>query len=151
MSAEKTNVECMLLPLFEGNLLLPKASIVHVIDSEKLDIVVDLQGGIVGKIQWQGWTVPLVSFESVVYGTIPKYNRETKSVVIHSLIEDALRPFIAITVQGDLQFLSVSEENMEIVEADESDFIQSKVLINTETEAYIPELSVLATYTAQYV
>ena len=151
MAENDKQIQCMLLSLFKGALLLPRASVVHVIDSDKLDIVVDLQGGIIGKIQWQGWTVPLISFESILNESIPKFNHDTKSVIVHSLIDDGIKPFIALTSQGDPKPINITDKNMKIMEADSGDFVQNKVLINTKIEAYIPELPVLVTYTAQYL
>ena len=88
MADNKQQLDCVLLPQFELNLLLPRANVVQVIDGEQLDIVVDLQGGMLGKMQWHGWTVPLLSFEAVAHGVTPKYNRDTKSVILHSLMDE---------------------------------------------------------------
>ena len=151
MSDIEKNIDCVLVPQFETQLLLPRASVVQVIDSEKLDIVVDLQGGVLGKLQWQGWTIPLVSFESIINGTIPKFNRDTKAVILHSLIDDAVTPYIAVTSQGMPQDIEIFEAKIDMTEVSDSDFIQSKVYINSDIQAYIPELPVLVTYTAQFV
>lgn len=145
-------LDCALLPQFEINLLLPRASIVQVIESEGLDIVVDLQGGMLGKLQWHGWTVPLLSFEAVSNGTIPKYNRDTKTVIVHSLMDDAITPYIALTLQGSPQAIEINSKNTKAVTGFiANDFIKSKVIINTEIEAYIPELPVLVTYAVQFL
>lgn len=151
MSDTEKHIDCVLVPQFETQLLLPRASVVQVIDSEKLDIVVDLQGGVLGKLQWQGWTIPLVSFESILNGTIPKFNRDTKAVILHSLIDDAVTPYIAVTSQGVPQDIEISEAKIDMTEMSDSDFIQSKVYVNSDIQAYIPELPVLVTYTAQFI
>lgn len=152
MANEKQQLECVLLPQSEINLLLPRASVVQVIESEKLDIVVDLQGGMLGKLQWRGWTVPLLSFESVTNGSIPKFNLDTKSVILHSLIDDAVTPYIAITLQGPPKELQIDKDNIKPVTGFiANDFVKSKVIINAEIEAYIPELPVLVTYAVQFL
>lgn len=149
--AEQKQIECVLLPQFECNLLLPRASIVQVVESEQLDIVVDLQGALLGKLQWQGWTVPLLSFEAAIHSKVPKYNSETKSIIVHSLMDDEARPFIGLTCQGMPKVIEINDRNIKIINGGDSDFIQSKVIINADTEAYIPELPVLVSYTAQYL
>jgi chemosensory pili system protein ChpC len=152
MADEKQQMECVLLPQFESNILLPRSAIVKVIDSDDLDIVVDLQGGMLGKLQWHGWTVPLLSFESITGGAIPKFNRETKSAIVHSLIDDSVTPFIALTLQGSPQAVEVNEKNTKIIPGFVgNDFVKSKVIINSEIEAYIPELPVLVTYALQFL
>ena len=152
MAESNQQIECVLLPQFDSNILLPRASIVQVIDGEHLDIVVDLQGGMLGKLQWHGWTVPLLSFEAVSGNTIPKYNRDTKSVIVHSLMDDSVTPFIALTLQGSPQAIEINSKNTKPVAGFiPNDFVKSKVIINTELEAYIPELPVLVTYAVQFL
>ncbi|HEY3486944.1 MAG TPA: chemotaxis protein CheW, partial [Gammaproteobacteria bacterium] len=114
-------------------------------------IVVDLQGGIIGKIQWQGWTVPLLSFEAVSQDTIPKFNSQTKAVIIHSLGDDEVRPYIALTVQGDPEVFTLTENDIKPAgKGKESDFVKTKVVLHAKTEALIPDLSTLVSYTSQY-
>jgi chemosensory pili system protein ChpC len=151
MADEKSQIQCALLPQFETNLILPRASIVQLVEGRQLDIVVDLQGGMLGKLQWHGWTVPLLSFEAVAHNALPKYNSETKSIIVHSLMDDAVTPFIALTVQGEPRPMELTEKNTKVISGGENDFVQSKVLIDTEIEAYIPELPVLVTYAAQFL
>ena len=145
-------IQCVLLELFDTTLLLPLASVVEVVDGKNLDIVVDLQGGVIGKMTWRGWTVPLVSFEAASAGHIPKFNSESKAVILHSLAEDQSRPYIALTVQGNPKSMAVQGDQLKVVSSKGgSDFVQSKVWINTETEAVIPDISMLVTYTSQYL
>lgn len=145
-------IKCVILPQFQGSLLLPRASVVEVVDGRDLDIVVDLQGGVIGKMQWRGWTVPLVSFEAASSGSIPKFNSETKSVILHSLADDSTRPYIALTVQGNPKTIEVQDSHLKVIpNAESNDFVQSKVWVNAEFEALIPDLSMLVTYTSQYL
>lgn len=145
-------VQCVILPQFQGNLLLPRVSVVEVVNGQDMDIVVDLQGGVIGKMQWRGWTVPLVSFEAASGGSTPKFNSETKSVILHSPADDSARPYIAVTVQGNPKAIEVQESQLKVITGTESnDFVQSKVWINAEFEAVIPDLSMLVTYTSQYI
>jgi chemosensory pili system protein ChpC len=149
--SENGAIECVLIPQFEVNLLLPRASIVDLVDGEDMHIVVDLQGGIIGKLQWQGWTVPLISFEAASHDTIPKFNLQTKALIIHSLGDEELRPYIALTVQGDPEVFTLSDSDIKSVgKGKENDFVKSKVLLHAKTEALIPDLSTLVSYTSQY-
>lgn len=148
---ENGTIECVLMPQFGVNLLLPRASVVDLLDAVDMHIVVDLQGGIIGKIQWQGWTVPLISFEAASSDSIPKFNQQTKAVIIHSLAGDEIHPYIALTVQGDPEVMALSEGDVKVMSMEkDGDFVQSKVLVHTKIEAIIPDLSLLASYTSQY-
>jgi chemosensory pili system protein ChpC len=149
---ENGAIECVLIPQFEVKLLLPRASVVDLIDGEDMHIVVDLQGGIIGRLQWQGWTVPLISFEAASNDAIPKFNQETKAVVIHSLGDDEKHPYIALTVQGDPEVLSLAGGDIKAVGKEKgNDFVKSKVLLHARTEALIPDLDTLVSYTSQYL
>jgi chemosensory pili system protein ChpC len=148
---ENGAIECVLMPQFGVNLLLPRASVVDLLDAEDMHIVVDLQGGIIGKIQWQGWTVPLISFEAASNDSIPKFNLQTKAVVIHSLADDESHPYIALTVQGDPEVMSLTDADIRATgKQKDNDFIQSKVLVHAKIEAVIPDISTLVSYTSQY-
>jgi chemosensory pili system protein ChpC len=149
---ENGAIECVLIPQFEVNLLLPRASIVDLIDGEDMHIVVDLQGGIIGKLQWHGLTVPLISFEAASKDTIPKFNLQTKALIIHSLGDEELRPYIALTVQGDPEVFTISDGDIKAMGKDKgNDFVKNKVLLHAKTEALIPDLSTLVSYTSQYM
>ncbi|GIX21952.1 MAG: hypothetical protein KatS3mg121_0735 [Gammaproteobacteria bacterium] len=86
---------------------MPAAVVADVLPGDALDIVVDLQGGLLGKLQWRGWTVPLLSFEAVLSEGIPRYNAQTRSALLYSLSDDPTQPFIALTVQGEPKPLRV--------------------------------------------
>jgi chemosensory pili system protein ChpC len=148
---ENGAIECVLMPQFEVKLLLPRASVLDLLDAEDMQIVVDLQGGIIGKIQWQGWTVPLISFEAASRDAIPKFNLETKAVIIHSLADDELHPYIALTVQGDPEVMTLTDGDVKTMAKEEdNDFVRSKVLLHTRIEAIIPDIATLVSYTSQY-
>jgi chemosensory pili system protein ChpC len=149
---EESTIECVILPQFDSNLLLPRSIVVDVLDAEHMHIIVDLQGGIIGKLQWHGWTVPLLSFEAINNGTIPKFNSKTKAVVLYTLGDDSTRPYIALTVQGNPKAFLLSDEDMQSKGKDkDSDFIQSRIAIRGSTEALIPDLLTLVSYTSQYL
>jgi chemosensory pili system protein ChpC len=152
MAEEESTIECVILPQFDSNLLLPRSIVVDVLDAEHMHIIVDLQGGIIGKLQWHGWTVPLLSFEAVNNGTIPKFNSKTKAVVMYALGDDDTRPYIALTVQGNPKAYLLSEEDMQAKgKGKDSDFIKNKISIRGSTEAVIPDLPTLVSYTSQYI
>lgn len=145
-------IQCVILTQFQMTLLLPRATVAEVVEGQNLDIVVDLQGGVIGKMQWRGWTVPLVSFEAASGGHIPKFNSETKAVILHSPSDDSTKPYIALTVQGNPKTVTLKEDQLRVINSTGgNDFIQSKVWIDAELEAVIPDLSMLVSYTSQYL
>ncbi len=149
---DNREIECVILPQFASNILLPRASVVDVIDGENMDIVVDLQGGVIGKVNWRGWTVPLISFESAISGEIPKFNNHTQTVIIHALTDDLARPYIGLTAQGNPKAMPLNDDHLHLLDTmDDNDFVKSKVWINSEIEALIPDLPVLVSYSSQFI
>lgn len=114
MPTEKDlSLRCIILPTTaEYALLLPEASLVDVISGEGLDIVVDPQGGMIGKLHWRGWHVPLLSFDAASRGGIPKFNMETKTIIVHSLSDDQHMLYIALTVQGVPRRVVLKEDQL---------------------------------------
>ncbi len=144
-----SSIQCVILPQFNSNLLLPRASVVTVLEGKELDIVVDLQEGLIGKVRWSGVAIPLLSFESVCHGEIARFNSESKTVILHSLSDES-HPYIALTFQGALKEVELSEEQMETIKKPkDNEFIQSRVRIDN-TEADIPDLPMLMSYTGRF-
>ncbi|MBA3581200.1 MAG: chemotaxis protein CheW [Gammaproteobacteria bacterium] len=148
-------IQCMLLSMYEQQLLLPASVVVDIINGRELDIVVDAQGGLIGKVQWRGWTVPLLSFEAAVGDTIPKFNMQTKAIVLHALSEDdeELLPYIALTAQKDPTPLVLGEAQLKVVDYGEHSshgLVNMNIQINGDIIAAIPNFEALMTYTHRY-
>lgn len=152
MNETNESVHCVILPQFNSNLLLPRSNIVAILQGEELDIVVDLQAGIIGKVRWRGLAIPLISFEAACHSEMAKFNSETKTVILHSLSDDEGQPYIALTLQGRAQELELSEEQLSVVgSAEENDMVLNTVQINEDIQADIPDIPMLVSYASQYV
>ena len=149
MSSETVN--CLIINQTASKLLLPKVALVEVINGQDLDIVVDLQGALLGKLQWKGWTVPLLSFEAARDGSIPKFNNDTQSTLWHAQTDDEVYPFIGLTAQGDMEPVAIKEEDLYPVDiAADNEFVHSVVRIGEGEELYIPDLAALAAYAKRF-
>lgn len=140
-------LRCIVLPIkAEYSLLLPNISLVEIIEGVDLDIVVDPQGGLIGKVQWHGWHVPLLSFDAASYGTIPKFNMETKTVVIHSLSTDSRMPYLGLIVQGAPKRIVINDDQLKPCKKTiESDLVEMMAKFENQT-LVVPCLAALVAY-----
>lgn len=140
-------LRCIVLPITtDYSLLLPNVSLVEIIEGEDLDIVVDPQGGLIGKIQWHGWHVPLLAFDAASYDTIPKFNMETKIILIHSLSTDLRMPYLGLTVQGVPKRVVFSEGQLKPCRKTmDSNLVEAMVKFENKT-LVVPNLAEIIIY-----
>ena len=80
-------VSCVILPMRgTGGLLLPSSAMIEVIDSSDINVVVDLQEGIIGKMQWKNTTIPLVSYETASGLLQAAFNKDTKAAIVVTIV-----------------------------------------------------------------
>ncbi len=138
---------CLLFSQEENYLLLPAVSVLDVLEQTGHNIVVDLQGAVLGKIQWQNRAIPLLSFDSACHGKMPKLDSYTKAAVVYSLSDSSNTKHFAFTVKGNPQKVTVSRENIQaMVVHDDEYFVKSKNVLDGDKEVYIPDLPELAHY-----
>ena len=113
-SAEK--LSCVILPLqHTGGILIPASALVEVIDSKNLNVVVDLQSGVLGKMQWKNAAIPIISYEAAA-GLVPaSFNSETRAVVVRIAIENIRLDYVAITISGIPRYIELSSGQIKAV------------------------------------
>ena len=103
-------VSCVILPMRgTGGLLLPSSAMIEVIDSSDINVVVDLQEGIIGKMQWKNTTIPLVSYETASGLLQAAFNKDTKAAVIRVPVENSTIKYIAIAAYGIPKVVQISQ------------------------------------------
>ena len=114
---------CAVMPLRStGGLLLPASALVEVIESKDLNVVVDLQAGIIGKMQWRNMAIPLMSYETASGLVTAAFNVETKAAVVRVPVENSSIQYIAIATYGDPKVVQLTQRHIkEIPEEDNID------------------------------
>jgi len=103
-------ISCVVLPLeYTGGVLLPASALVEVLDTTNINVVVDLQEGIIGKMQWKSAAIPLVSYEAAAGLALPVFNRETRAVIVRVPSEESSHiKYMAFAIHGLPKFIEVS-------------------------------------------
>jgi len=107
--AHTAKLNALLLPLAGCTLLLPSAAVAEVIRSPRKAAPVDnAESWLLGKIDWRGLTLPLLSFEALAGRSLPPPSEQM--VVLNLTDERATVKFCALLLQGFPRPLQVDEQ-----------------------------------------
>lgn len=138
-----------LLPIAkEHYLLLPDTLLAEITDETSNLLVMGAREGIIGKIQWRGFSVPLVAYESAIDFAIPYHGQQAKVAIIFNPEADDDMPFIALSIQGAPAIESINEHSLISIEKPAEttvSLIKHMVEINGKT-AFIPDILALMSF-----
>lgn len=136
-------VKCTMLPLSkEQNLVLPSTSLAEIVKNRSDMLVMGAREGVIGKIQWRGRSVPLVSYEATIGQAIPSYGKEACIAVVFTPSGDASLPYIAFNIQGSPKLAELSDSNVVSVDGEEHALVSSYIEIDG-AKGIIPNLQAL--------
>ncbi len=143
-SLTKTNtpdqVDCLLIPLKDRNLLLPNVTVAEIIPFSHLLTTTSAVDWILGRIDWRGTPVPVVCYEMLNDQSAPAPNPNARFAVVNGVGNHASMPFYAVLVQGIPRLVHIQEKDIQEVEAmNMGPYDVSAVTFDNET-AMIPDL-----------
>ena len=143
MAENPEQLSCALIPVQDTTLLLPNVSIAEIVDYEP-DPPDDDQGWVLGKLQWRGVTLPVLSWEAANGGEpIPPEGRRGRILVLNTITErhDAM-PFMAMATRGIPRQAKVNPD--ELKREDKTDGDAALMTVTFENEhCVIPDMTVL--------
>ncbi|MBT8131082.1 MAG: chemotaxis protein CheW [Gammaproteobacteria bacterium] len=108
MNATIEELYSLLVPLTEGRLVVPRACIAEVTGFSKPELVSGAPSWLLGKMEWNGRSIPLVSFEGACGDAIPRTGPRSR-VVVFRVMTDVLRAgFFGVLTQGFPQLVRVN-------------------------------------------
>lgn len=134
----------VLIQVTGSKLLLPNASITEVLSFANPEKIETAPEWLLGKIQWRGWQLPLISFSCFSGGDAETGGIGSKVIVLKALGGDSKRPYLALLIQGFPRLVTVTEDRLTAVATE--DAARSGVLSHVrldEEEALIPDLLAL--------
>jgi chemosensory pili system protein ChpC len=110
---------CLLVPLSEERLLVPRACVTEVINYQVPTPLEGVPPWYLGTVAWGGRRVPLVSFEAACGRSAPRTSGRTRIVVMQGISEHAaaLGGHFAVITQGFPQLVRLSPD---VIQADPS-------------------------------
>ncbi len=109
-------IYCLLLPLADDRLLLPRSCVTEVINYQAPTPMEAAPPWYLGSIAWGGRRVPLVSFEATLGKPLPRASGRTRIVVMQGLTGRAGGHFAVLT-QGFPQLVRLAPD---VIHADDS-------------------------------
>ncbi len=110
MSAPKAEIYCLLVPISEERLLVPRGCITEVINYVVPTPMEGAPPWYLGTIPWNGTRLPLVSFEAACGRNLPRSTGRTLIVVMQGITGLMDGGHFALLTQGFPQLVRVSPE-----------------------------------------
>jgi len=138
---EQREIRGLMIPVTNGRVLLPNASVAEVITLSVPDKIPNAPEWLMGRVNWRGWRLPLFSFSLLAGMALDEGSRGTRVTVLKALSGHAKMPFIAMLAQGFPRLTTISSESL--VPSNESMPTRPGVLMNVlvrDDQAVIPDL-----------
>lgn len=117
MNAVSEETYCLLVPLAEERLLVPRACVSEVINYQAPAPMEGAPPWYLGTIAWGGRRIPLISFEAACGRNPPRASGRTRLVVMQAISGQLAQGHFAILTQGFPQLVRLSPE---VIHADDS-------------------------------
>jgi chemosensory pili system protein ChpC len=119
MTAVVDELYCLLVPISEERLLVPRSCVTEVINYQVPTPLEGVPPWYLGTVAWGGRRVPLVSFEAACGRPAPRTSGRTRIVIMQALGEHAasVGGHYAVITQGFPQLVRLSPD---VVHADDS-------------------------------
>ena len=116
-TAANEELYCLLIPLSEDRLLLPRSCVTEVVNYQAPTPMEGAPLWYLGTIAWGGRRVPLVSFEAICGRNPPRMSGRTRIVIMQGITAPTAGGNFAVMTQGFPQLVRVSPE---VVHPDDS-------------------------------
>jgi len=117
MNAPSDEIYCLLVPIADERLLVPRACVTEVINYQAPTPMENAPAWYLGTVAWGGRRVPLVSFEAACGRNPPRASGRTRIVVMQAITGDAAAGHFALLTQGFPQLVRL---NADVIHADDS-------------------------------
>ena len=117
MSKPGREVRCMLIPLHEGRLLLPNATVAEVIGYRDPEPGGEDAPWLQGMVAWRQRRIPIIDFEALLGRPCQDAGIRQRIAVCYALEPDSAFPMLGLVAQGIPRLLRVNRAIIESVEA----------------------------------
>jgi len=135
MADDSKLIKCVILTLRKENVILPNALIAEIISVKEVEEAADAPEWFLGKMNWRGSEVPLLSYEAAGGEKISKVNLNTQAVVLYAVGksgEVSESPYLGLVMSGVPHVSRFTKEQISVDTEAEYDhpMIAQKVRIN---------------------
>ena len=110
MSAEAEELYSLLVPLSEDRLIVPRACVAEVVRFSKAKQREGAHDWMQGTVDWNGRTLPVVSFEGAIGKDVPVVTGRTRVVVFYASTGLLKTGYFGVLTQGFPQLVRVNRD-----------------------------------------
>ena len=142
MRAEE--IRTILAPLTHGNVLLPNTAVAELLNFTMPDLLKRAPRWVLGELAWNGWQVPVISYDYLVNGSDANtVTSKARILIIKTLGESTQLNYIGLVIQGLPKLKKVSAD---LLLEKQNDALPATVFSEISVDgipAVIPELGEL--------
>ena len=137
-------IRCIVAPLTFGHVLVPNIVVAELMDFTMPEPLRRAPNWILGELVWNGWQVPVISFEHLTSDSSANtITAKARILIIKTLGESIHVNYIGLVIQGLPKLKKITADNLLEKLADEfPEGVFSEVSVD-DLEAMIPELGSL--------
>jgi len=140
MNARADQLQCIIVPISNGNILLPNAAVADVITYHPPEPFEDSPGWVLGSITWKGWQVPVMSFANLLNLSGKESTKGARMMIVKSFVDSQKMPYLGVLVQGVPKLKRISKDKLtEQSEKQRLLGVYSNVRVDNQ-DAIIPDL-----------
>ncbi len=135
MAVDTQLIKCVILTLRKENVIVPNALVAEIISVKDLEESEDTPAWFLGRMNWRGADVPLLSFEAARGDEMNKVNLNTQAVVLYAVGkggEVAESPYLGLVMSGVPHVSRFTREQIttDVDALEEHPMVSQKVRIN---------------------
>ena len=118
MSGENEELYSLLIPLAEDRLIVPRACVAEVVRFTAPEQAAGAHAWMMGSVNWNGRSLPVVSFDGALGKDVPVTTGRTRIVVFHAHTGQLKTGHFGVLTQGFPQLVRVNENVLQLHSTD---------------------------------
>ncbi len=110
MSAKASEVRGVMVPITDGNIVLPNSCVQEVITYSEPERFDNPSEWLLGSILWQGWQVPVIAYANLIGLSGPEATDGSRIMIIKSLLDSRRLPYIGILVRALPKLVAITAD-----------------------------------------
>jgi len=112
MKPKSDQLQCLIAPISNGKILLPKASVTEVIAYHPPEPFEASPEWVLGSIMWKGWQVPVMSFANLLNMSGTESTKGARLMIVKSFVDSQKMPYLGILVQGAPKLKTITPDKL---------------------------------------